>query len=77
MIFRLPARWSTAYSRLPSTSPPRPLPAGTRTTKRSFGPSLKISSIGTRASEQPEHRGEGALTRALAMPRLLADRDRP
>ena len=25
----------------------------TRTTKRSFGPSLKISSIGTRASEQP------------------------
>jgi len=58
MSFRLPLRWSTAYFRLPRTSVPRPLPA-TRITKRSFGPSLKISSIGTRASEQPRMAANG------------------
>jgi hypothetical protein len=37
---------------------PSPLPA-TRITKRSFGPSLKINSIGTRASEQPRMTANG------------------
>ncbi len=58
MVFMLPPRCSTAYLKLPSTSLPRPLPA-TRITKRSLGPSLKISSIGTRASEHPRTAAKG------------------
>ena len=51
-------RCSIAYRKLPSTSAPKPLPA-TRTTNRSFGPSLKISSIRTRASEEPSAAANG------------------
>ena len=56
----MPSKCSIAYFRLPRTSAPRPLPA-TRTTKSSFGPSLKTSSIGTRASEQPSTAANGRL----------------
>ena len=72
MSLRLSPRWSTANFKLPSTSVPRPLPA-TRMTKRSFGPSPKISSTGTRASEQPSTTANG---RCFGMPVVLDNKPR-
>ena len=67
MSFKLPLRCSTAYFKLPRTSVPRPLPA-TRITKRSFGPSLKINSTGTRASEQPRMAANGRCFGSVGSP---------
>ena len=67
MSLRLPLKWSIAYFRLPSTSLPRILPA-TRITKTSFGPSLKINSSGTRASEQPRMAANGCWSGDLPPP---------
>src|SRR5579871_227243 len=69
--FRLSLRRSVAYFRLPSTSGPSALPA-TRMTNSSFGPSLKISSTGTRASAQPTTAAKGRCSGALVSPTEVA-----